>query len=103
FGAAPARPQHIRLDSLGSNRNGLPIRALVIDTQFLAGPAAAVYGIYPSTQHQQQVVNILFSDGHAMTQPNGDGRFTFNFGTNANIYASFGVILGLLEQADGVQ
>ncbi len=100
FGAAPARPQNIRLDDLGNNRNGLPIRALVIDTQFLCPPSAAIYGILPSTQHQQQVVDILFSDGHGSTQPNGDGRFTFNFGTSSNMYASFGVILSLLEKAD---
>jgi prepilin-type N-terminal cleavage/methylation domain-containing protein/prepilin-type processing-associated H-X9-DG protein len=103
FGAAPPTPDHIRLDNLGNNRNGLPIRALAIDTQFLSPPAGAVYGIVTRTHHQQQVVNILFSDGHVKTQRNNDGRFTFNFGTNMNAFTSFSSILGLLEQADGVQ
>jgi prepilin-type N-terminal cleavage/methylation domain-containing protein/prepilin-type processing-associated H-X9-DG protein len=101
FGGAIGQPQHIRLDDLGNNRNGLPIRALAMDVQFLAPPSAAVYGILPSTQHQQQVANVLYSDGHGRVQPNGDGRYTFNFATNLNMYASFGVILGLLEKADG--
>jgi prepilin-type N-terminal cleavage/methylation domain-containing protein/prepilin-type processing-associated H-X9-DG protein len=103
FGVAPPAPANIQLDDLGNDRNGLPIRALVLDTQFLCGPNSAIYGILPSTHHQQQIVNILFSDGHAQTRQNADGRFTFNFGTNVNIYASFSVILGLFDQADAVQ
>jgi prepilin-type N-terminal cleavage/methylation domain-containing protein/prepilin-type processing-associated H-X9-DG protein len=103
YGVAPPPPEHIRLDNLGNNRNGLPIRALVIDTQFLSTAPGAVYGVVTSTHHQQQIVNILFSDGHAKTQQNADGRFTFNFGTNVNIFTSFSSILNLLEQADTVQ
>ncbi len=97
-----AGPQHIRLSNLGNNRNGLPIRALVLDSQFLAPDSAGIYGITTSTHHQQQLVNIVFSDGHAVTQPNQHGQYTFNFGTNANMYDSFGTILGLFERADTV-
>lgn len=96
-------PQHLQLDYLGNNRNGFPIRALVIDTQFLCPPSAAIYGIVPSTHHQQQFVDILFSDGHSLTQPNAAGGYTFNFGANANTYESYGVILSLLEKADLAQ
>jgi prepilin-type N-terminal cleavage/methylation domain-containing protein len=103
YGVTPPTPQNILLDNLGLNRNGLPIRALAVDTQFLCGSSVAVYGLYPSTHHQQQFVDILFSDGHAQTQANNNGVYTFNFGTNLNIFTSFSVILGLLEQADTVQ
>jgi prepilin-type N-terminal cleavage/methylation domain-containing protein len=103
FGAAPPTPDHIRLDNLGNNRSGLPIRALVMDTQFLSSPGGAVYGIVTTTHHQQQMEDILFSDGHVSSARNNGGRFTFNFGTNLNVYGSFGTILGLLEQADAVQ
>ncbi len=103
FGAAPPAPEHIRLDNLGNNRNGLPIRALVMDTQFISSSAGAVYGIVTRTHHQQQSEDILFSDGHVMSARNNDGRFTFNFGTNLNVYGSFGTILGLLEKADTAQ
>jgi hypothetical protein len=102
-GVAPPAPEHIRLDSLGNNRNGLPIRALAIDTQFLCPPYGATFGITTSTHHQQLVVNILSADGHASTQRNNDGRFTFNFGTNINVFTSFSTILGLLEKADAGQ
>ena len=61
YGAALLVPEHILLENLGNNRNGLPIRALAIDTQFLSPPAGAVYGIVPSTHHQQRFVDILFS------------------------------------------
>jgi prepilin-type N-terminal cleavage/methylation domain-containing protein len=103
YGAAPPTPEHIRLDNLGNNRSGLPIRALAMDTQFLTPPGGEVYGITTRTHHQQQVVNILSSDGHVLTQRNGDGRFTFNFGTNLNVFTSFSSILNLLEQADAAQ
>jgi prepilin-type N-terminal cleavage/methylation domain-containing protein/prepilin-type processing-associated H-X9-DG protein len=103
YGITPPAPQNILLDNLGENRNGQPIRALAIDTQFICGSSVAVYGLFPSTHHQQQFVNILFSDGHVVTQPNNNGIYTFNFGNNLNIFASFSVILGLLEQADTVQ
>lgn len=102
-GVAPPAPQHILLDNLGTNRNGLPIRALAIDVQFLCPPSASVYGILSSTQHRQQIADILFSDGHALTKPNGDGRYTVNFANNVNVYASFSYILGVLEQADAAQ
>lgn len=101
--SAQSPPPRIRLDNLGNNRNGFPIRALALDTQFLCPPSASVYGIVPSTHHQQQFVNILYSDGHTLSQPNGNGQYTFNFGASQNLYASYGVILGLLEQADLAQ
>lgn len=103
YGVAPPPPQNILLDNLGLNRNGLPVRALVIDTQFLTAPGGATYGIYTSTHHQQQFVDILYSDGHAISQNNNSGIYTFNFGTNLNVFTSFSSILGILEQADTVQ
>jgi prepilin-type N-terminal cleavage/methylation domain-containing protein/prepilin-type processing-associated H-X9-DG protein len=90
----------IKLDNLGNNRNGLPIRALVLDTQFLCTPGMATFGVFPSTHHQQQFVNVLFADGHAGSRPNADGRFTVNLGSNVNLYSAFDLILKALEQAD---
>ena len=63
--ASPFVPTHIKLDNLGLNRNGLPIRALAMDTEFLCSPALAAYNVLPSTHHQQMYANILFADGHA--------------------------------------
>ena len=89
-----------KLDNLGNNRNGTPLRALVIDTQFLCPPGMAIYGVLPSTHHQQRAVNILYADGHTQSQLNRDGRFTVNLGGNANLYASFDLILKVLEAGD---
>jgi len=98
FGSPPLTPP--KLDNLGSNRNGDPIRALVIDTQFLSPPGMATYGVLPSTHHQQRVVNILYADGHTQLQLNRDGRFTVNLGGSVNLYASFDLILKVLEAGD---
>jgi prepilin-type N-terminal cleavage/methylation domain-containing protein/prepilin-type processing-associated H-X9-DG protein len=90
----------IKLDALGNNRDGFPIRALVIDAQFLCPPAMATFGIFPSTHHQQRFVNILAADGHTASRPNADRRFTVDLGNNANLYLAFDMILKVLETAD---
>jgi prepilin-type N-terminal cleavage/methylation domain-containing protein len=99
-GFAVPTPDHIKLDDLGNNRNGLPIRALVIDTQFLCAPDMAIFGITPSTHHRQRVADILFSDGHALARPNGDDRFVVDLRNTAEIRTAFDKILKVLEQAD---
>ena len=98
--ASLAAPEHIKLDNLGDNRNGLPIRALVIDTQFLCSPGMATFGITPSTHHHQHMADILFSDGHAASRLNGDGRFVVDLSNYAEVRDAFNKILNVLEQAD---
>jgi len=96
----PFTPTQIKLDNLGFNRNGLPIRALAIDTQFLCSPALAPYNVLPSTHHRQAYANILFSDGHAAMRRNTGGCFTVNLGSDVNPADGFGMILRVLELAD---
>jgi prepilin-type N-terminal cleavage/methylation domain-containing protein/prepilin-type processing-associated H-X9-DG protein len=98
--AATNAPAHLKLDSLGENRNGAPIRALALDTIFLCPPDLATYGVRPSTHHQQHSANILFSDGHAQTRPNGDARFTVDLTNYGDLTSAFDKILKVLEQAD---
>jgi prepilin-type N-terminal cleavage/methylation domain-containing protein/prepilin-type processing-associated H-X9-DG protein len=93
-------PTPPKLEALGRNRDGHPIRALVIDTQFLCPPEMATFGIHPSTHHQRKHANILFADGHALSRPNRDGKFTVDLGGNVNLYSSFEMILKALEAAD---
>ena len=95
-----APPDHIKLDNLGNNRNGLPIRALVIDTQFLCGSGMATFGINPSTHHLQRTADILFADGHSLSRPNRDGRFLVDLRDSAEVRSAFDKILTVLEQAD---
>lgn len=101
FGNSPTNSTgHLRLDSLGDNRNGVPIRALVMDTQFLCNQAMATFGITPATHHRQRFTNILFADGHALSRANANGQFTVDLGDNFNLNNSFDAILKSFEQAD---
>ncbi len=93
-------PEHIRLDNLGNNRNGRPIKALAIDTQFLCASSFEPFGIKPRTQHRRQVANIVFADGHAAGATNDDGRFTFDLQTYQDMMNAFDRILAVLERAD---
>jgi hypothetical protein len=93
-------PNHIQLDNLGNNRNGLPIRALVTDTQFLCNQAMAPFGITPSTHHRQRFADILFADGRALSRSNANGQFTVDLGNNFDLDTAFDAILTVFEQAD---
>jgi prepilin-type N-terminal cleavage/methylation domain-containing protein len=98
--AATNAPEHLQLDNLGNNRNGLPIRALAIDTIFLCPADLAAYGVKPSTHHRQQFADILFSDGHVRSRPNANRRFAVDITNYADITDSFNRILKVLEEAD---
>jgi prepilin-type N-terminal cleavage/methylation domain-containing protein/prepilin-type processing-associated H-X9-DG protein len=98
--SSPFVPTHIKLDNLGANRNGLPIRALALDTQFLCSPALAPYNVVPSTHHQQMYANVLFADGHTVNRPNTGGQFVVDMGNNVDFAGAFGLILSVLERAD---
>jgi prepilin-type N-terminal cleavage/methylation domain-containing protein len=93
-------PNHISLSNLGQNRNGRPVRALAVDTQFLCPPDLAQFNVKPHTHHRQRSVSILFSDGHAVSCPNANGRFTVDLRDYTQIPDAFNKILEVLEQAD---
>jgi prepilin-type N-terminal cleavage/methylation domain-containing protein/prepilin-type processing-associated H-X9-DG protein len=95
-----ATPAHLQLDNLGNNRNGLPIRALALDTQFLCPPQLAAYNVKPSTHHRQRSADVLFWDGHALALSNRDGRFTVNVSDYSQVLMGFDLILKVFEQAD---
>jgi prepilin-type N-terminal cleavage/methylation domain-containing protein len=94
------RPEHVKLDSLGLNRNGLPIRALAIDSQFLCPDDLAVFNVKPRSHHRLLVADILFSDAHVVARSNKDQRFTVNVLDYSVVRDSFNRILQVLEQAD---
>ncbi len=95
-----ANPDHIQLDSLGLNREGHPIRALVLDTQFLCPPAMNAYGITNNSQHRLKSINILYSDTHVAASRNTTNRYTINLNGTVNLYSSFDLILKTFEAAD---
>jgi len=89
-----------QLESLGLNRNGLPVRALAIDSQFLCPPGLEAFNVMPRTHHQQKIVNVLFADASVMSRPNLNGKFTVDVRNYAQLRDSFSYILRALEQAD---
>jgi prepilin-type N-terminal cleavage/methylation domain-containing protein len=96
-------PPNLRLDNLGQNRNGVPIRALVIDTLFLCPADLAAFNVKPRTHHLQKTATMLFSDGHAFSRPNKDRRFTVDVTDYSQIRDAFNKILQVFEQADAEQ
>jgi len=99
----PAVPDHLQLDKLGDNRNGLPIRALVLDTLFLCPPDLDAFNVKPRTNHRQKFANILFSDGHVVSRANKDDRFVVDVRDYAEVRDAFNKILRVFETADGEQ
>ena len=100
FTTPPSPPDCTRLEAPGLNRQGRPIRALAMDTQFLCSDSVATYNVRPRTHHQQAVANTLFYDGSARALDNRDGRFTVDLRSNADLYDAFNRILLVLEKAD---
>jgi prepilin-type N-terminal cleavage/methylation domain-containing protein/prepilin-type processing-associated H-X9-DG protein len=96
-------PGPLKLDALAANRNGQPIRALVMDTQFVCASGMATFGIFTSTHHQERLSNILFADGHALSRSNIGRRFTVDLSGSANLYTAFDLILKAFEVADTEQ
>jgi prepilin-type N-terminal cleavage/methylation domain-containing protein/prepilin-type processing-associated H-X9-DG protein len=96
----PSPPPRLLLDDLGLNRNGLPIRALALDTMFLCPPDLGTFGIKPRTHHRQKLVDVLFTDGHVASRPNRDRRFVVDLQDYAEVRQGFEQILRALEQAD---
>ncbi len=94
------KPEHIVLDNLGKNRDGLPIRALAIDTIFLCPPELEAFNIKPRTHHRQKSANILFADGHAVSRLNSQGRWVVDLRDYSELRDGFNKILKILERAD---
>jgi prepilin-type processing-associated H-X9-DG protein len=99
-GIAPPLPQNIRLANLGDNRQGVPIRALVVDTVFLTMPEFSTFGVTNKTNHQGRWVNVVFADGHVTSRANDDHRYTVNLTNYSDLHSAFSTILGVFEKAD---
>jgi len=90
----------LKLDQLGENRNGEPIRALAIDSQFLSPADLAAFNVRPRTHHRRRLANVLHTDGSVVSRPNGDDRFTVDLRDYGDIHDAFSRILSVLEHAD---
>jgi prepilin-type N-terminal cleavage/methylation domain-containing protein len=93
-------PAHLQLENLGLNRNGVPIRALALDSLFLSPPGLNAFNVTTHTHHRQKLVDILFADGSAVSRPNREARFTVDLSNYSDLHNAFDRILQVLERAD---
>lgn len=93
-------PPNLRLDRLGANRNGRPVRALALDSQFLCPPDLEPFNVKPRTHHRERLANVLFAEGHVVSRPNRNARFTVDVRDYAQLRDSFNRILRVFESAD---
>jgi prepilin-type N-terminal cleavage/methylation domain-containing protein/prepilin-type processing-associated H-X9-DG protein len=96
----PPGTDHLKLGSLGLNGQGITIRALAFDANYLADQSVAVFGVNQRTYHRQQTVNVAFSDGHAAAVLNDQAQYTVDARPNAR--DSFALILKAFEALDRV-
>jgi prepilin-type N-terminal cleavage/methylation domain-containing protein/prepilin-type processing-associated H-X9-DG protein len=89
---------HLKLSRLGTNSRGMPIRALVMDVNFLCDSSLAVFGVNSRTSHGRQTLNMLYSDGHSEVLDNRSGAFTVD--ARAGVSNSFARILAVFETGD---
>jgi prepilin-type N-terminal cleavage/methylation domain-containing protein len=99
---ATTMPEHVKLERLGDNRNGVPIRALAVDTLFVSPPDLGVFNVKTRTHHRLKATGIIFSDGHSASRLNTDARFTVDMMDYTALRSAFHRILQVLEQADTV-
>jgi prepilin-type N-terminal cleavage/methylation domain-containing protein/prepilin-type processing-associated H-X9-DG protein len=97
---ASVAPENVKLDNLGLNRNGEPIRALAVDTMFLCPDDLEAFNVKPRTHHRQESVAILFADGHVASRANRTGQYTVDVRAHSELRDSFNKILKVLERAD---
>lgn len=88
----------ITLGNLGRNNRGQPIRALVVDQNFLTGVPLAAFGIVNRTNHRQEWVNGGFADGHAAARNNKDREYTVDVGNFP--FSGPDMILDVFEKLD---
>jgi len=97
--SGPLPPPMAALDRLGRNRKGAPIRCLAFDTQFLSSSLMSeMFNIKQRTHHKQLFVDAIYTDGHASSHTNTNGRFTVNISTS--VYKTLDRILDLFETLD---
>ncbi len=97
---SPFEPRNIRLSNLGDNRQGRPVRALVMDTVFACPDGLDVFNVRPRINHGGKTVNVLYAGGDVRSFSNADGRFTVDVRDTSQLRKSFARILSAFEQAD---
>ncbi len=96
-----AEPLNLHLGDLGLNRNGVPVRALVMDTIFTCSKELSQFDIKPHTNHGGKFANVLYSDGSVLTGDNASQVYTVDLSDLSQVRSGFDKILKAFEHADG--
>jgi len=91
-------PRHARINDLGDNRNGQPIRALTMDHNFVPNPPIPIFNVVERTNHDRRASQVLYVSGEVRSLSNGDDAFTAMPG--GQIQAGPEMMLRAFEQAD---
>ncbi len=100
FGNLSVTPPHMRLNNLGDNNQGKPVRALVIDTIFTCTPGFAQFDIKPHVNHGGKFANVLYADGHVSTLDNEKKAYSIDLQDQTQALGAFTKILSVFELAD---
>ncbi len=96
-------PTPLKLTNHDTNRDGQPLTAIAMDTNFLAHPQLGpTFGVYSRTHHDQQRVNVLNLDSSVVGHENTAGVFTVD-GIQNPIQESPELILQAFEAADALR
>jgi len=98
--SAPWPPPAIRLENLGLNREGRPLTAMALDVQYECPADLAPFNVLPRFHHRQRSVTVLHADGHVVSRPNRERRFTVVVAESSEVRESFSRILSAFERAD---
>ena len=84
--------------SLGANTQGQPIRALMVDQNYLTTVEGVGWGVFTRANHRRKMVNVLWSDGSVSALNNASDQYTVD--ARKDVYQSFQLILNVFENAD---
>jgi prepilin-type processing-associated H-X9-DG protein len=89
-----------QLGALGENRRGKPIRALIMDSQFLCVEGLKDFGVVPRTHHKGKYTNVYYVDGHVATVANENDELNVDLTDSSRMYQAFGLILEKFEMVE---
>ncbi len=89
----------LKLDRLGDNSRGEPIRALFLDYNFLLAPGSSFYDLFNRSNHGSAYVNAAYSDGHAEQLDNSDGRYSVDV-IGTSLHSALNKMVTAMEEAD---
>ncbi len=89
---------NILLRDLGLNRNGQPIRALLMDQNFKPGTGIPAFGVVKRTNHGSNVTQVLYYTGDVQRHRNDDEQFTAE--VTGSVHLGPEMILRAFEEAD---